>query len=403
MIWTPNKLTFLRVLVGFAAVALFGRGAWLNLLAVALTVAAIALDALDGHLARSKKMATPVGAQIDVLGDRIIENKYFTYFAVVGMVSLWLPMLFFARGAATDFLRGLTLKAGHSGWGADAMLQTCWGRALGASRWSRGTYAVLKCLCFCSRRSGMTELPANPIAAFFDIDGTLMPEPSLEKRLFSGLRHSGAIPAWNYLAWFAEAIHLLPQGIAAVRNANKRYLQGISADRVFQLMGTISFYEEALEQIAWHARQGHTILLLSGTLEVLAQIVATALECELEALGLQTNVLIRATRLVEVRGHWTGRVADRAMLGEEKSRAIKEFVMKQRMDSALCYAYGDSLMDRAMLAAVGRPQVVNPGSGLAALANRCDWPIWHWHHHKTMISPGFSRVETKIQRTESHA
>jgi CDP-diacylglycerol---glycerol-3-phosphate 3-phosphatidyltransferase len=149
MLWTPNKVTFLRVIVGFAAVSLFGHGAWLNLLAVALTVAAIALDALDGHLARSKKMATPVGAQIDILGDRIIENMYFTYFAVVGMVSLWLPMLFFARGAATDFLRGLALKAGHSGWGANAMLQTWWGRALVASRWSRGTYAALKCVCFC--------------------------------------------------------------------------------------------------------------------------------------------------------------------------------------------------------------------------------------------------------------
>ncbi|HJY92593.1 MAG TPA: CDP-alcohol phosphatidyltransferase family protein, partial [Candidatus Acidoferrum sp.] len=63
MIWTPNKVTFLRVIVGFTAVSLFGHGAWLNLLAVALTVATIALDALDGHLARSKKMATPVGAQ----------------------------------------------------------------------------------------------------------------------------------------------------------------------------------------------------------------------------------------------------------------------------------------------------------------------------------------------------
>ena len=41
MIWTPNKVTFLRVVVGFAAVSLFGHGAWLNLLAVALTVAAI--------------------------------------------------------------------------------------------------------------------------------------------------------------------------------------------------------------------------------------------------------------------------------------------------------------------------------------------------------------------------
>jgi HAD superfamily phosphoserine phosphatase-like hydrolase len=248
-----------------------------------------------------------------------------------------------------------------------------------------------------------TALPANPIAAFFDIDGTLMPEPSLEKRLFSVLRHSGAIPARNYLAWLTEAIRLLPQGIAALRGANKRYLQGISADRVFEWMGTISFYEEAIEQIAWHARHDHTVVLLSGTLEVLAQIAATALECELEALGLQTSVLIRATRLVEVRGHWTGSVADRAMQGEEKSHAIKQFVQKKRMDSAQCYAYGNSLMDRAMLASVGRPQVVNPGRDLAALANRCDWPIWHWHHQKTMISPGFSRVETKIQRTESHA
>ena len=147
--WTPNKVTLLRVGVGFAAVGLFGRGAWANLLAVGLTVAAIALDALDGHIARKKKMATPEGAQLDILGDRMIENVYFTYFAVVGMVSLWLPILFFARGAATDFLRGLATKAGHSGWGADAMIQTWWGRALVASRWSRGLYAAMKCLCFC--------------------------------------------------------------------------------------------------------------------------------------------------------------------------------------------------------------------------------------------------------------
>jgi len=149
MQWTPNKVTVLRVAVGFAAVSLFGRGAWANLAAVALTVASIALDALDGHIARAKKMATPAGAQLDILGDRMIENLYFTYFAVVGMVSLWLPVLFFARGAATDFLRGLAMKAGQSGWGGDAMLRTWWGRALVASRWSRGLYAGMKCLCFC--------------------------------------------------------------------------------------------------------------------------------------------------------------------------------------------------------------------------------------------------------------
>src|SRR5580658_9180500 len=149
MQWTPNKVTALRVAVGFAAVSLFGRGPWANLAAVALTVATIALDALDVHIARRKNLATPIGAQLDILGDRMIENVYFTYFSVVGMVSLWLPVFFFARGAATDFLRGLAMRAGYSGWGADTMLRTWWGRTLVTSRWSRGLYAVMKCLCFC--------------------------------------------------------------------------------------------------------------------------------------------------------------------------------------------------------------------------------------------------------------
>lgn len=174
--WTPNKVTLLRVVVGFAAVCLFGRGAWANLTAVGLTVAAIALDALDGHLARKKKMATPVGAQLDILGDRMIENVYFTYFAVVGMVSLWLPILFFARGAATDFLRGLAMKSGHSGWGANAMLRTWWGQALVASRWSRGLYAAMKCLCFCylGVELALTRGPVALVGSLAaDVDGVI--------------------------------------------------------------------------------------------------------------------------------------------------------------------------------------------------------------------------------------
>ena len=147
--WTPNKVTALRVAVGFAAVSLFGRGPSANLAAVVLTVSAIALDALDGHMARRKNLASPVGAQLDILGDRMIENLYFTYFAVVGMVSLWVPIFFFARGAATDFLRTLALRADQSSWGASAMLKTWWGQAFVASRWSRGLYAAMKCLCFC--------------------------------------------------------------------------------------------------------------------------------------------------------------------------------------------------------------------------------------------------------------
>jgi CDP-diacylglycerol---glycerol-3-phosphate 3-phosphatidyltransferase len=149
---TPNRVTAARVAAAFAAVALFNFGAdtlAADLAAVLLTVAAIALDGLDGYLARSRGLATPLGAQIDILGDRVVENLFFTFFAVSGLISLWVPVLFFARGTVTDFLRGLAARSGRNGFGRNSMLDAWWGRALVASRASRAAYAVLKCVCFC--------------------------------------------------------------------------------------------------------------------------------------------------------------------------------------------------------------------------------------------------------------
>jgi CDP-diacylglycerol---glycerol-3-phosphate 3-phosphatidyltransferase len=149
---TPNGVTAARVAAAFAAVALFSFGADAlpaDLAAVLLTIAAIALDGLDGYLARSRGLATPLGAQIDILGDRVVENLFFTFFAVGGLISLWVPVLFFARGTGTDFLRGIAARSGRNGFGRNSMLDTWWGRTLVASRASRAAYAVLKCVCFC--------------------------------------------------------------------------------------------------------------------------------------------------------------------------------------------------------------------------------------------------------------
>jgi CDP-diacylglycerol---glycerol-3-phosphate 3-phosphatidyltransferase len=144
---TPNRVTAARVAAAFAAVALFNFGTdalSADLAAVLLTVAAIALDGLDGYLARKRGLATPLGAQIDILGDRVVENLFFTFFAVSGLISLWVPVLFFARGTVTDFFRGLAARSGRN-----SMLDTWWGRTLVASRASRAAYAVSKCVCFC--------------------------------------------------------------------------------------------------------------------------------------------------------------------------------------------------------------------------------------------------------------
>lgn len=148
---TPNQVTLTRVAAAFAAVALFtlfGNALAADLAAVVLTVAAIALDGVDGYLARTRGLATPLGAQLDILGDRVVENLFFTFFAVSGMISLWVPVLFFVRGTLTDFLRALAARTGRSGFGRSSMLETWWGRTLVASRASRTAYAVLKCVCF---------------------------------------------------------------------------------------------------------------------------------------------------------------------------------------------------------------------------------------------------------------
>jgi len=149
---TPNQITLARVAAAFCAVALFtasGDVLAADLAAVVLTVAAIALDGVDGYLARTRGLATPLGAQLDILGDRVVENLFFTCFAVAGLISLWVPVVFFVRGALTDFLRGLAARAGRTGFGGHSMLETWWGKALVASRASRAAYATLKCLCFC--------------------------------------------------------------------------------------------------------------------------------------------------------------------------------------------------------------------------------------------------------------
>lgn len=168
---TPNQITVARVLAAFAAVALFTlvSGALAaNLAAVVLTVAAIALDGVDGYLARRRGLSTPLGAQLDILGDRVVENLFFTFFAVSGLVSVWVPVFFFVRGTLTDFLRGLAARAGRSGFGRNSMLETWWGRSLVSSRASRAAYATLKCICFCSLGLllALRHLPGGALAAW---------------------------------------------------------------------------------------------------------------------------------------------------------------------------------------------------------------------------------------------
>ena len=227
-------------------------------------------------------------------------------------------------------------------------------------------------------------------AAFFDIDGTLLAKPSLERRFFLNLCRQGKIPAGNCFAWIAEAFRLGLQDMRAALHENKTYLRGVIA-KVFSeqagngrrtLAGKMvpELFPAAVQRVWWHALRGDSIVLVSGTLEPLAEIVKYALERELLWRGVETEILVLATRLEICEGRCTGRVAGAAMFGEAKAFAIKEFAHAQNISLTQCSAYGDSSLDRWMLAGVGHPFAVNSTSRLRRIARLRGWQMLEWTH-----------------------
>ncbi|MHB8499471.1 MAG: HAD family hydrolase [Candidatus Acidiferrales bacterium] len=247
------------------------------------------------------------------------------------------------------------------------------------------------------------------VAAFFDLDGTLIARPSMEKRFFSSLRYRRVIGIRNYLLWLAEAMRLAPRGLNQIMHTNKLYLRGVRADvegsggteipvrlitkneaskngerRRQARMSVPPFYPEAIERVAWHVERRHWIVIVSGTLEPLAERAARVLEAELGERGQASDIRVCATRLEEKNEKWTGRIAGEAMFGEAKARAIRRLAAEADLDLERCFAYGDSSSDRWMLETVGRPAAVNPSHDLARIARRNNWPVLRWAEEKNL-------------------
>ena len=230
-------------------------------------------------------------------------------------------------------------------------------------------------------------------AAFFDIDGTLLAKPSLERRFFWNLQRQGKIPARNYFAWLAETVRL---GLRDLRNlrvavqANKSYLRGLraeipfasGADRGSALRGSWlpEVFPAAIQRVWWHALRGDVIVLVSGTIAPLAEIVQFALERELLWRGVDCKTFVIATQLEINAGCCMGKVSGAAMFGEEKAVAVKEFACAEDVPLARCSAYGDSSLDGWMLAAVGHAFAINPTRRLRRIAQLRGWPMLRWTH-----------------------
>ncbi len=143
-----NFITLIRLILVFVVVALFGQHVYLDLLMIIMTALILALDAVDGYVARKLRQTSDFGGLFDIIGDRVVENVYWIYFAIVGLIPFWIPMIVLTRGFVTDGLRSAAFAQGKSAFGEKTMMRSGWTRMLTSSRASRSIYGTFKTITF---------------------------------------------------------------------------------------------------------------------------------------------------------------------------------------------------------------------------------------------------------------
>ncbi|HEY9686365.1 MAG TPA: CDP-alcohol phosphatidyltransferase family protein [Coleofasciculaceae cyanobacterium] len=144
-----NLVSLVRTLLGLLVIGLlFIQTQTVYLWCFALTIVVIAMDALDGYVARKFNETSKAGAVIDILGDRIVEQVYWVTFLALGWLPLWVPLVVIVRGIVVDGLRSMALEQGYTAFGQSSMQQSRIGLVLVASNFSRTTYAIAKAAAF---------------------------------------------------------------------------------------------------------------------------------------------------------------------------------------------------------------------------------------------------------------
>lgn len=143
-----NLITLSRLLLLIVVVAIaYQPPSWYQFLNIFLLIVVFATDGFDGYVARKRNETSLFGAMFDIAGDRIVELTMWIVLADLGLVAVWVPLVFVIRGTIVDAIRAS--QTTHRQQSPFAMMQSPLGRWLVAGKFMRIFYAVLKAVAFC--------------------------------------------------------------------------------------------------------------------------------------------------------------------------------------------------------------------------------------------------------------
>jgi HAD superfamily hydrolase (TIGR01490 family) len=216
---------------------------------------------------------------------------------------------------------------------------------------------------------------SSRIAAFFDLDNTIVPGPAIEHRYFRLLWRQGLVGPMDLVRSAAVLLRNIPPLSFDPLRRFKAYLADkpvaaveASAQNFFWEHVCPRISEQARKAIEEHRAQGHRLILLTGSPDFIVEPLATYLKIDQVAAG----------RLEKSGELFTGRMIAPYPYRHGKRLMAERLAAEQGLDLTASYMYGDSPGDLPILEAVGHPQVVNPIRGMRRIARRRGWPILRW-------------------------
>mgnify|MGYP005700033791 FL=1 len=215
------------------------------------------------------------------------------------------------------------------------------------------------------------------IAAYFDLDGTLL-DASSEKTLTAvlGMRRPWRIP-YGAAAWsvgFLFNILRLRAPYDAARNrghfslASWQVLDNLSQKIAKEKLAS-NITQQARDKVEWHRAQGHRLVLVTATIAPMAEAMAKVLDMDaVYGCGpeIRTGILSGSERGWSVPRR-KGKVPIVQQDAEENGHDLEQ-----------CYGYGNTMADSWFMRITGNPIAINSKGAFNELAKEKGWDMHDW-------------------------
>jgi HAD superfamily hydrolase (TIGR01490 family) len=213
-------------------------------------------------------------------------------------------------------------------------------------------------------------------AAFFDLDKTIISRSS-SLALSRPLYRAGMVSRGQLLRGaYAQLVYLLvgadEQKMERLKEGMLQLTKGWDRGQIERLVQDVILevidpyvYEEALDLIALHRKEGRRIYIVSSSPEEVVRPLARHFDI---------SGVIATRAEVGADNRYTGALEFYAY-GEQKAEAIHQLAERVGLELEGSYAYSDSSTDMPMLEAVGHPVAVNPDKELRRVAEERGWEI----------------------------